>query len=111
MHAVTVVIVLELIQFPLQIGFRPKQDLIEILAPDRSDQPFDEGVENGHVGYRFNSSIPAIKQVMVLYNGREVELMVTSSEYAAAKQTGYYSQKMKLGGFGYYYNWKLVYWR
>lgn len=52
----------------------------------------------------------AIKKVLVQYNGRQVELMVTSREFAAAKQSGYYSQQMKLGVLGYYCIWKLVYW-
>ena len=54
MDPVAVVIVLKRIQLPLQIEGIPEQDMIEILAPDGSDQPFDKRMRNGHVGYRFN---------------------------------------------------------
>ena len=54
MDPVAVVIILKRIEFPFQIGGIPEQDLIEILAPDRSDQPFDERMRNRHVGYRLD---------------------------------------------------------
>lgn len=54
MNAVSVVIVPKGIQLPFQIGCRPKQNLIEILAPDGPDQPFDEGMRDRYVWYRFN---------------------------------------------------------
>lgn len=53
-ESVTVVIVLERIELPLQIRRRPKHDMVEILAPDRTDQPFDKGMGDGHVGCRFD---------------------------------------------------------
>lgn len=48
-----VVVFLELTEFSLQIRCTPEQDPIQILAPEGSDQPFDEGMRHGHVGYRF----------------------------------------------------------
>lgn len=54
MDAVSVVIVLERIELRFQIGGIPEQDVVEILAADRSDQPFDEGMGDGHVRYRFD---------------------------------------------------------
>ena len=41
-HAVSVVIAFEGSEFPLEIRGIPKQDVIEILPADRSDQPFDK---------------------------------------------------------------------
>lgn len=50
----SVVIIPELLEFSLQVRGIPKQEMIEIFAADRSDEPFDEGVGDGQVGYRLN---------------------------------------------------------
>lgn len=54
MDPVTVVIVLERSQLPVQVSDIPKQDLVEILTADGPDQPFDEGVRDRYLRYRFN---------------------------------------------------------
>jgi len=46
MNAIGVVIVAEVSQSPGQIGSVPEEDTIEILAPNRPDQPFDKGMRN-----------------------------------------------------------------
>ncbi len=53
-NPVFAVIVFECIQFPFQIDGMSEQNLIEILASDRTDQPFDEGMGDRYVRYRFN---------------------------------------------------------
>ena len=50
----SIVIILKRIQLPFQIRGIPKQDMVEILAPDRPDQSLYKGMRNRHVGYRFD---------------------------------------------------------
>ncbi|MHB8743943.1 MAG: hypothetical protein ACYC9L_12550 [Sulfuricaulis sp.] len=45
---------LERIELPFQIGGIPAQNLVEILAPDGSDQTFGKGVRDRSVWYRFD---------------------------------------------------------
>lgn len=42
MNAFRIVIALKLSQFPLKVDRRPKQDMIQELAPDGANQSFDE---------------------------------------------------------------------
>ena len=54
MNALIVVIRLEAIQFALQIGGIPEQDVIEKLASDGANQALDERMRERYVGYRFD---------------------------------------------------------
>lgn len=63
MHAVLVVIVHELGELPLEVRGAPKQNLVEIFAPDRSDQSFDEGMRDRGVRNRldfFDTQYPQV---------------------------------------------------
>jgi hypothetical protein len=53
-NAVAVVIVLELIQLALKVGPIPEEHLIQVLAPNRADQPFDERMRNWGVRNRLD---------------------------------------------------------
>lgn len=54
MNTVFVVIGLERIQLPFQVGGIPKQGTIHELPPDGSYETFNKGMGNGHVRYCFD---------------------------------------------------------
>ena len=47
MNAISVVVVFELPQLALQVHCIPEKHPIQVLTPDRADQPLNEGVETG----------------------------------------------------------------
>ena len=54
MNAMRVVIVPEFVQLARQVDGVPEEYAIEILAPDRSDQPFDERMRDRSVRNRLD---------------------------------------------------------
>ncbi len=54
MDAISVVVIPELIQLPLKINRVPEERAIQILSPDRADQPFDERMGNRRVRHRLD---------------------------------------------------------
>ena len=54
MNAINVVVMPELVQLPLKINRVPEERVIEILAPNRPDQPFNERVRNRGIGHRLD---------------------------------------------------------
>ena len=54
MHARGIVIIPECLQLARQVERVPEQHLVEILAPDRADQPFDERMRNRDVRNGFD---------------------------------------------------------
>ena len=54
MDTLGIVIVSEVIQFALQIGGVPEQDMIEELTPNGPDEPLDERVRERRVRNRFD---------------------------------------------------------
>ena len=54
MNAMRVVIVPELSQLPRQVDRVPEEHAIEVLAPDRADQPFDERMRDRSVRNRLD---------------------------------------------------------
>src|SRR5438876_404479 len=54
MNAMSVVIVAELLQLPRQVHRVPEEYPIEVLTPDRSDQPFDERMRDRSVRNRLD---------------------------------------------------------
>ena len=54
MNAISVVVMPELVQLPLKINRVPEERVIEILAPNRPDQPFNERVRNRGIGHRLD---------------------------------------------------------
>ena len=54
MNAMSVVVIPELVQLPHEINRVPEERAIEILPPDRADQPFDERMGNRGVRHRLD---------------------------------------------------------
>ncbi len=54
MNALGIVVRFEAVQFALQIGSVPEQDVIQELTSDSPDDPLDERVRERHVGNRFD---------------------------------------------------------
>ena len=54
MNAISVVIVFEFSQFALQVHRVPEKHPIQVLTPDRADQPFNEGVGDRSVRNRLD---------------------------------------------------------
>jgi hypothetical protein len=54
MNAISVVVISELVQLPLKINRVPEERAIQILSPDRVDQPFDERMGNWGVRHRLD---------------------------------------------------------
>ena len=54
MHALLVVIASERFQLARQVERAPEKQLIEDLAPDRADQPFDKWMRHRDVRNRFD---------------------------------------------------------
>ena len=54
MNAMRVVVIPEFVQLPRQVHGVPEEYAIEVLAPDRADQPFDERMRNRSVRNRLD---------------------------------------------------------
>ena len=63
MDAISVVVISELIQLPLKINRVPEERAIQILSPDRPDQPFDDGWETGAYGTDLTSLISSTRRL------------------------------------------------
>ena len=44
MHPIAVVVLFEILKFPLQVENVPEKRMVEKIATNGSDQPFDEGM-------------------------------------------------------------------
>lgn len=47
----------------------------------------------------------------VRHGGRNVQLSLNASEFAGLKVGDRYGREMRLGGLGYYYRWRVAYWK
>jgi len=54
MRAMRIKVMLEINQLCLQVCRGPEQHPIQVLTPDRSDQPFDKGMRQRHARNRFD---------------------------------------------------------
>src|SRR5258708_15704257 len=80
MNALLVVIAAEHFELPREIEGVPEKHLIEDLAPDRANQPFDERMRDRDVGHRFyfldvehpQVGKPAVKAKQGIVVGTEV---------------------------------------
>lgn len=69
MRSFSIVVVLEAEQLPFQVPRIPERHVIEVLAPDRTDQPLHERVRHRYIGHGLDLSnlkdaeigIPALK--------------------------------------------------
>jgi hypothetical protein len=60
MGAMTVMVPLKLEEFQLQVGDRPEEQPVQAFPPNRADQAYDEGCENGTYGTVLISSTSRI---------------------------------------------------
>jgi hypothetical protein len=58
-----VVVISEFVQLTRQVEHVPEKYVIEILAPNRADQPFDEPMRNGAYGIDLISSISSTRRL------------------------------------------------
>lgn len=54
MNAISVVVMPELVQLPLKINRVPEERAIQILSPDRADQPFNERMGDRGMRHRLD---------------------------------------------------------
>jgi len=67
MHALLVVIAAEHFELPREIEGIPKKHLIEDLAPDGPDQPFDERMRDRGIGHRYDFLNVQYSQVVLIF--------------------------------------------
>ena len=75
-----IIVMLKIEQFRLEIGRSPEQDPVQVLAPNRSDQPLYEGMRKRHVrnsldfGYLEYPKIglPLVESIQRIMIGAEV---------------------------------------
>src|SRR5262249_19366274 len=68
-RAITVIVLLEIEELPLQISGRPEERAVETFAPNRSNQPFDEWMRERYVRHRLD--VPHVEDPQIRLPLRE----------------------------------------